>query len=239
MKSTTLRSLLDDRRPHVAARRSGGCRHSGPAQEYLDDTIDTLVEMLARQRRGIPDKSYDLSIVDSVLVPILELHRAIFAAQPVEDQLEPSEVDMLTFGITAADLKQTAKDLGCGHLCKPSGPQPEEGRIVGIKDRILVVRTVRIREVSLSVAFLVDTGAPVTFVCAETLRAFGIDIEAQSGNNVRGEVEGGVVLNLYFLDPRGILGMDYLQRVDATLKFVGRRFVARDGKHRAVLSELW
>jgi hypothetical protein len=190
--------------------------------------MDDLVEAMVCQRRSLPDKSSDLSIVDSALIPLLELHRALFVAQPIEDQIEPSEMDLLTFGITEADLRMTAEELGCQHLGPPTGPQPEEGRVVGIKERIIVVRTIKIRRKTLSVTFILDTGAPVSFVCDDTLRAFGIDMQTQPGNYVHGEVEGGVGLDLYFLDPRGdkgdlnILGMDYMLRVDASLKFVGR-----------------
>ena len=123
------------------------------------------------QRRSLPDKSSDLSIVDSALIPpLLELHRASFVAQPIEDQIEPSEMDLLTFGITEADLRLTAEELGCQHLGPPTGPQPEEGRVVGIKERIIVVRTIKIRRKTLSVTFILDTGAPVSFVCDDTAR---------------------------------------------------------------------
>lgn len=137
-------------------------------------------------------------------------------------------MDLLTFGITEADLRQTAEELGCQHLGPPTGPQPDEGRVVSIKQRVIVVRTIKIRGKALSVAFILDTGAPVSFVCDRTVSAFGINMQTQPGNYVHGEVEGGVGLDLYFLDPNGdkrdlnVLGMDYMLRVDASLKVDGR-----------------
>mmetsp|Transcript_29277 Transcript_29277/g.86630 ORF Transcript_29277/g.86630 Transcript_29277/m.86630 type:complete len:200 (-) Transcript_29277:837-1436(-) len=195
MQNTSLRSLQNDLRPHVAEQAravAAGLVRSGPATKYLDLSIDNLVDAMILQRSRLPDRSSDLSVVDSALIPLLKLHRALFIAQPVEDQIEPSEVDLLTFSISEADLVQTAEELGCPHLCPPTGPQPEEGRVVSIKQRIIVVPTIKIQGKTLSVSFILDTGAPVSFVCEQTLRAFGINMKAQPSNYVRGEVEGGV-----------------------------------------------
>lgn len=214
--------LLDGR---IAAEDVLNAHHIFLGDIHQDALV--LAEM-TRARRVIPDKSSDLSVVDSAL-PLMKLHRAIFLAQPIEEQLEPSEADLLTFGITAADLRQTAVDLGCIHLGDPNGSsQPDICVVVGAKKRILVIRNIQFRRVTRSVTFILDTGAPVSYVCKDTLSAFGFDMASQSSNHIKAEVQGGVALDLYFLSPEGdkwdlnVLGMDYLQRVNAILKFNGR-----------------
>ena len=104
------------------------------------------------------------------------------------------------------------------------------GLIVGTKKRSLVPRTVTLRNITCTVMFLLDHGAPVTYVCHRTLAEFGLSskqLEAQSGNSVRGSLQG-LGQTLYILDPEGphhdlnSLGMDYLMKVDATNKIKGQ-----------------
>ena len=88
MQKITLRSLQNDPRPHVAEQAravTAGMERSGPVADFLDLCMDDLVEAMVGRRRSLPDKSSDLSIVDSALIPLLELHRALFVAQPIED----------------------------------------------------------------------------------------------------------------------------------------------------------
>lgn len=177
----TLRTLLTDPRPCVAGQASviaQGLVRLRLEEDYLDLSEDRLVEVLVGMRLGVAAKCSSLSSLDAVLTPLLELRCAIFLAQPIEDQMEPSELDLVTFGITAADLHQVAFDLGCAHLQSPqeSQSQPNGGCVVGPKKRILVVRYITICGVTRCVTFLLDTGALASMNCAESLAAGAVQL---------------------------------------------------------------
>ena len=147
--------------------------------------------------------------------PLLHLHRATYLEKPVEEQLEPTELDLLSFDLTLPDLEYAAQELGHTHL-GPIDPNVsiDTGCVVGIKKRMLVPRAVTIKDKTLVVMFMLDTSAPVTSVCHHTLRAF--DVSPQTRNNLRGSIRLG--MTMYINDPEGvhqdmnILGMDYMMR---------------------------
>ena len=234
---TTLRALQQDPRP--AVRRDVEIALKGVRQMGLDDNmllnqdIQTTVDMLQSRRNRIADKDEQLSVVDKALMPLLQLHRIAFQTSSVDEQLEPSELDLLSFGVSEQDLFDTADAVGETHLGEvPYGTDAtSRGLITGPKRRILVQRTVTIRRITRTVVFLVDTGGPATWVCHRTLAEFGLNseqLQAQASNYVRGENQG-IGLSLYVLDPHGahhdlnILGMDYLMKVDAHIKINGQK----------------
>ena len=225
----TLRTLLEDKREVVASQAGDVLSHLKArvpnADTFLDRDISDVVAAMAAKRRFIPDHSSQLSEIYAVLVPLLELHRAVHIAQPVEEQLEPSELDLLDFGVTQADFVRVAEELGTVYLSESSKAEPTKGLVVGVKKRIVVVRNITIKRKTLSVAFVLDTGAPVSWIRHETLRAFGVDPELAAANYVRGTFGGTLSLDLYLLDPTGIhkelniLGMDYMLETNARLQF--------------------
>eukprot|EP00798_Chlamydomonas_sp_ICE-L_P019732 gene19732-26424_t len=157
----TLTNLLQDSRRNVACQAKAvlsNLKARVPnADNLLNQDIAEVARAMSAVRNTIPDKSSQLSEIDSVLMPLLELHRALFIAQPVEEQLEPSELDLLSFGVTVADFEGTAEELGCSYLSPPSSTEPSKGLVVGIKDRIIVVQNVTILRTTLSVAFILGT----------------------------------------------------------------------------------
>lgn len=174
---------------------------------------------------NVPDRAGDLQVerMENVLLPILDLHRLISRAQTMEDQLEFSELDLMNFSVDKRDLQQAAADLGCQHLAAPTSiatPPPACGVILGPKKRVVVVRTVTIRDVVRNVAFVLDPGCRCTSVCHETINAFGLDPKNVRTNYARGSILAGseqqVVLELQLFAPGGPhhdlngLGMDYL-----------------------------
>lgn len=228
----TLRHLLADQRPAVAHQAevivAALTRALDGDVDYLDKGVEELVDVMKSRRVEVPDKSRELSVVDAALLPLLELHRAVYMTAPIEDQLEPSELDLLGFGVTVTDLHEAAVELGCAHLQEPTGLQPSTGLIVGVKHRVLVCRNITIRKVKRSVMFILDTGAPITFICHETVRAFGIEPDGHPSNYVRSLIEGDLSLDLYMFSPDGphcdlnVLGMDYMMQADASLQLNGR-----------------
>ena len=153
----------------------------------LDQNLETTVAMLQTSRMQIPDRDEQLSYVDKALLPLLQLHRVAYQKSSVEQQLEPSELDLLSFGITEADLFSTAEALGVQHLGNVPVDEMATGNglIVGTKRRLLVPRTLTLNNITCTVMFLLDNGAPVTYVCHRTLAKFGLSskqLEAQPGN---------------------------------------------------------
>ena len=134
----------------------------------------------------------------------------------------------LSFGITKADLDKAASDLNCKYLGETSGSQPTSGFIYGIQNRLLIIRNVKILSKTLSVTFILDTVAPVTYISYHTARAFGVDPMTHGVNRVRATFEGDVTLEVYFFDPTGphndlnVLGMDYMKAMNCEVKINGR-----------------
>ena len=198
--------------------------------------VDTLIEDMSKQRNRLPYEDDALSAIDSVLVPLLQLHRVVAASQPIEEQLERSELDLLTYGVSSVDLYNTAGELGHTHLGKiqlddmPGLPM-KKGLIVGPKSRILVPRVLQIKQQVRCVVFFVDIGSPWTCVCHETLRGFGIDPDQLvREKKVRAKLasDGGNMFpfELVILSPEGnhndlnVLGMDYLMKCGGELRVV-------------------
>lgn len=233
---TTLADLLRSesvaaaQQARVLADELRRCRGEGEGDEsdLLSCTVQEMMDTLTTRRLQVPDQGNELSAIDAVLMPLVELHRVFALQQPFEDQLQHTEADLLVYGVTEVDLAETAQELGCTHLAEPCDLPPDRGLVVGGKDRLLVVRTVKIRNVARSVTFIVDTGSPATFVCHGTLRAFGIDPAGIVQPSVRGGILSGQgsenVLDLVIFDSDGpyndinVLGMDYMMRCDVGIQ---------------------
>lgn len=84
----------------------------------LDQNLETTMTMLQASRMQILDKDEQLSYVDKALLPLLQLHRVAYQKSSAEQQVEPSELDLMSFGITEADLFATSEALGVQHLGK-------------------------------------------------------------------------------------------------------------------------
>jgi hypothetical protein len=175
----------------------------------------------------VPEKLGSITAIDGAVLPMLQLHRLLSVAQPPEEQLEVSEVNLLTFGVDKSMLQEAGYRLDCQLLQEPQGLPLPRGVIIGLKKKVVVVRTVKIRGVSRSVAFIVDTGAPVTFIAVETLNAFGIGLEQLTCTFVQGSIltdtGRSVLLEVQIFAPDGphndlnILGMDYMLECNAQL----------------------
>ncbi len=116
----TLRGLQRDPRPAVC--KDAGIVLSSLRQLDVDDNLlldqdlQTTVEMLQSMRNKTPDKDEQLSAVDRALMPVLQLHRLAFQTASVDEQLEPSELDLLSFGVSEEDFFTAAEFVGETHL---------------------------------------------------------------------------------------------------------------------------
>lgn len=211
-----LRDVLIDR--WVLVRKEAEVLISGlqeihKAEGILDQNIEGVVKMTALKRSTLPDKSRDLLKIDAVLVPMMQLRQVAYLAQSVE-------LDLLS----CEDLETAASELNCRHLGEPAGPQPMGGLIYGVKNWMLIIRSVQIRTKTRSIMFILDTGATVTYIYYDTARAFSIDPEAPGVQHIHANFMRNVTLDMYFFDPNGphnelnVLGMDNMMATDCKVE---------------------
>jgi hypothetical protein len=79
-------------------------RSDGDKETILSKDVKELVAVMSARRQGVPDKPDELSSIDAVLLPLIELRRVVALAQPYEEQMVHTEADILAYGITRLDL---------------------------------------------------------------------------------------------------------------------------------------
>ena len=102
----SLESLLADVREPVrreAAHVAGLLKHDVAYDQLIKKPVSQLMQSFVDVRWQLPNHSSQFSIVDRTLIPIMELHRTLQLAQPMEEQLEPSELDLMAFGIIPSE----------------------------------------------------------------------------------------------------------------------------------------
>jgi hypothetical protein len=111
-----------------------------------------------------------------IIVPIWNLQRSMDVIGPldqVSDYISPDAYDVLISDIQPEDLPgRISKVLGTEYLSPAKLlPWPVSGKIWGTNRRTLITLPVSVAEMYVNVHFILDTGAPTTFVADSTLEA--------------------------------------------------------------------
>jgi hypothetical protein len=118
-----------------------------------------------------------LAELDNVLIPLLVEKLGSEEASPLDSFLPPVSVyDVLITDIKDSSFLDIARALNCTRLSPAPNPEsfPVTGTFYGPSRRIFVPLIVRCgRRDAINVLFLVDTGAPMTFLRSDTLEALG------------------------------------------------------------------
>ena len=128
-RSSSIADLLAHHDSEIAAQAALAekallARHSGDHRNFLEGTLQDMVSDMTADRHDTPNKDEQLSDIDHVLMPLLRLHRMVALQQPIIEQLERSELDLLTYGVTHADFQEKASQLGHTHLGHTHQSQP-------------------------------------------------------------------------------------------------------------------
>lgn len=162
--------------------------------------------------------------VDDLLVPLLELERSLpvswsSAMEPIS--LPAQAFDVLITDIKASDLSVIGSELGVRRLASvpADGTFPVSGIIYGPNHRVFVPLTVRYAHGSaVNVLFLLDTGAPSSFLRMDTLTALGfVDFIPSTANVFVQGVKVSVGVSHGHFHNVDLLGQDFLFRVGAKL----------------------
>lgn len=189
------------------------------------------IETLSDKRLAVPDHDPELSVIDSVLVPL----SAFLRNQPVLEgpvdapkTISPQKMEIMLQDVTDEELHTSvAEVLGLDYLSAAAPPQPTDGMIkyagvlYGQYCRPIVSMPVQVRSTCLNVFFLVDTGSPFTFLSSKALHALGFTEHVPD----RARVTLGGYSKFYVqLSPLekhfkdiNVLGADFLERADAEL----------------------
>ena len=89
--------------------------------------------------------------------------------------IPPNEYDVFITDTTEGDMLQIGEILGVVNLSPVYDPPvfPINGIIYGHNVRIFVPLVVKVRQTSINVNFLFDTGSPVSYLRAETFKNLG------------------------------------------------------------------
>lgn len=193
-------------------------------------TVPDALACLKAKRAAIPSyKSGEardgrFEAVDSILIPLLEVRRAVpisplSAMEPIT--LSAEAFDVLMTDIKEEDFSTIGMDLGVERLslALSDGPFPVAGTIFGANHRIFVPLTVRhTRGCAVNVLFLLDTGAPTSFLRRDTLAALGYTDTVPSTANVyiQGVKVAVGVSHGHFANV-DLLGQDVMIRMGAKL----------------------
>jgi len=169
-----------------------------------------------------------LEAVDDILIPLLEVARAEPILPSSAIRMEPITLSTHSFDVLITDIKEDdlstiGTELGVERLSAApgDGPFPVVGTIFGANHRVFVpltVRHARGRGHAVNVLFLLDMGAPTTFLRRDTLSAVGYSDSVPSTANVyiQGVKVAVAVSHGHFANV-DLLGQDFMVRMAAKL----------------------
>ena len=139
--------------------------------------------------------------------------------EPLHMTIPPNEYDVLITDITEGDMLKIGEILGL--VCDPP-VFPIKGIMYGQNVRVFVPLVVKVRQTSINVNFLFDTGSPVSYLRAETFENLGFreSVPSEVVANIHG-FSAPVHLSHGHFENVNVLGQDYLRRVGiiATLDY--------------------
>ena len=157
------------------------------SRNQSEPLINKLITMLQERRASSSSIDLSTSAVDEMLLPLLEIERAM----PIdpENYIPPSCYDVLITDISDKDLEQVAKEFDISQYGAAENPSstPSRGIFYGENLRLFIPLTVERKGKSIWVMFLYDTGSPYTFLRTETWRALGVEgvVDIPSSTNVK------------------------------------------------------
>ena len=144
--------------------------------------------------------------------------------EPLHMTIPPNEYDVHITDITEGDMLKIGEILGVVNLSSVCDPPvfPIKGIMYGQNVRVFVPLVVKVRQTSINVNFLFDTGSPVSYLRAETLENLGFreSVPSEVVANIHG-FSAPVHLSHGHFENVNVLGQDYLRRVGiiATLDY--------------------
>jgi len=121
---------------------------------------------LLRGKRDKAEKSETASI-DGALIPCMqERYESDLLVDAAPNVIPPSQYDVLLTDICEEHLKYVCSELGQEYLSvrENKAEFPLSGLLYGSNHRLFVCLPVEKRNIELNVPFLIDTGAPYTYV---------------------------------------------------------------------------
>lgn len=176
--------------------------------------------------------------LDDILIPLWQVQRAMDTIGPLDrpsDYLAPFCYDVMLTDIKPEDLPgMLSLTLGIDYLSPATGNSswPVIGKVWGPNRRLLVTLPVSLGTISINVHFIFDTGAPTTYIAKSVLHGLSIEEwelfeKPVKVNGFRIQLTVSDTTKVYqgddqFVDCHfkglNVLGMDYLDRVNALLK---------------------
>lgn len=200
------------------------CSSAGLDVDSSALTPGAAVDVLERLRRSSAADGNACGVPAAELEAALEpLTLAYLRGGSVLDtptELTPAAWDMVAADVHEPDLANVHRSLGIRRFAPVEAEgdlsAPIAGTFYGCGHRLFLPLTVASARATLHVAFLVDTGAPATFLCPETLAALGYPGGASDTApvQVRVRVQG---LPMSVFRSRGgfrhvdVLGQDFLR----------------------------
>jgi hypothetical protein len=197
----------------------------------LDIPIHTLLKDLRTIREGIPDSSSSIqphdafTRIDDIIIPLMHIQMITDVIGPLDHPnfMLANDYDVLLSDIKPHELPtRISAIMGVPYLSEaPNCTWPLHGKIVGYNKRLLFTIPVSLGEKSVYVHFILDTGAPATFIAEDVLQALGVEewelsYKTPKINGVKWAVwvsnQGNHFKGL------NLLGMDFLSRIDAHLQ---------------------
>lgn len=192
------------------------------------DSLDETILKLRDKRNSIPSykpeekRDNRFSFIDEVLVKLFVMQRTDTSSQMEPCAVAPSQFDVLISDIHDSDFDRMASDVGCARLTPASGTvsMPVEGIVYGPSRRIFLPLTISRKTDSqpLHVIFLVDTGAPCTYLRQDTFEALGFKESIPSSTNIY--IHGfklPVALSHAHFETVDLLGQDFLALTRSSL----------------------
>lgn len=185
-------------------------------RDKSDEIVGTLVARLRQKRSEIHQRG-EFASVDDVLLPILELERAM-PLDP-ENYIPPSCYDVLISDINNEDLDNVAKELGLQQYSDTVEPAvfPVDGKIYGDNHRLFVPLIVEKKNVRIYVMFLYDTGSPHTYLRQETWTALGysgdVDIPSTTDAMIHNTIIPVSLSRAHFHNV-DLLGQNFMDKVN-------------------------
>lgn len=185
-------------------------------------TLGAAIDFLEEKRGSSANSG-----IDAVLVPLTDYY--LHSATPMEapNALSPRAWDVVITDIHEPDLEiynEFGMVRGQPIQHERSFSTPATGVFFGASNRLMLPLTVANSKVTINVVFLVDTGAPATYLRSQTLTALGYTESTPSSAPVRinGLANRVYVSHTHFHNV-DVLGQDYLRALGGVLNVDYRR----------------
>jgi hypothetical protein len=174
--------------------------------------------------REMPRNS-KLACIQNKIVFLMKLERENNPLEPADPIVMPKDYDVLITDIRDTDFIDIGRELGVDRLTSTTVPEaffPVHGIMFGGSTRIFIPLIVSKRSINVVVIFLVDTGAPNTYLRTDTLSALGFFENIPGSTNV---TIHGTSLNVHHsqghFENVDLLGQDFMRQagIEAILRY--------------------